>query len=193
MKDFEQIRSVNQIETEIIQASLSTLSSRIVSHLEEFKNSLYVIIKEKTSHNNFPKIHLFSRDLQNLIKNMKLKDRISSGGLYFGFIKKGKFFLSIEGAEFLLIRNLISANVQLYVNRHGEKSILYGNNILKNMLIKESYNFKAKDILFILNEAQEIIAICRAVVEYSQVQNLEPEELIAINLRDKGIYLREKQ
>ncbi len=193
MKDFEKIRNINQIETEIIQASLSALSLKFDSNLKEFKEDLYVIMKEKKSYNDFPKIHLFSKDLQILIKNTKLKGTISSGGLYFGFIKKGKFFISIEGAEFLLLRNLIPPNVQLNISSHGEKSILYGNNILKKMLKKKSYNFKVNDILFILNEEQEVISISRAVVNGNQFQDLKPEEPIAINLSDKGIYLREKQ
>ena len=193
MKDFEKIRAINQIETEIIKDSFSTLSSNFVSFLEDLRSKLYVIFKGKKEYNNFPKIYLFSKELQELLNNPKLKDSIRSGGLYFGFIKKGKFYFSIEGVDFLFKNNLIATDLQLIVNWDGEKSILYGNNIAKNMLLKESYNFKIEDILIILNEEQEIIAISKAVVEGNQVQNLEPEELIAINLSDKGIYLREKQ
>lgn len=193
MKDFEKIRSINQIETEIIKESFSTLSSNFVFLLEDLRNKLYVIFKGKKEYDNFPKIYLFSVELQEFLNNPKLKDSISSGGLYFGFIKKGKFYFSIEGAEFLFKNNLIATDLLLNVNPDGEKSILYGNNVSKNMLQKESHNFKVEDILIILNEEQEIIAISKAVVEGNQVQNLEPEELIAINLSDKGIYLREKQ
>jgi ribosome biogenesis protein Nip4 len=193
MKDFEKIRSINQIETEIIKDSFLTISSNFASLLEDVRNNLYVIFKEKKDYNNFPKIYLLPKELQELLNNPKLKSSISSGGLYFGFIKKGKFYFSIEGAEFLFKSNLIATDLQLNVNWDGEKSILYGNNISKNMLLKESYNFKIKDILIMLNEEQEIIAISKAVVEGNQVQNLEPEELIAINLSDKGTYLREKQ
>ncbi|MFX0006867.1 MAG: hypothetical protein ACFFA7_05975 [Promethearchaeota archaeon] len=193
MKDFEKIRSINQIETDIIKDSNSILSSNFVSLLEDLRKKLYVIFKGKKEYNTFPKIYLFSKELQELLNNLKLKDRISSGGLYFGFIKKGKFYISIEGAEFLFKNNLIATDLQLNVNWNGEKSILYGNNISKNMLLKEFYNFKLGDILIILNVEQEIIAISKAVVEGNQVQNLKPEDLIAINLSDKGIYLREKQ
>jgi ribosome biogenesis protein Nip4 len=61
------------------------------------------------------------------------------------------------------------------------------------MLLEKSYNFKVNSFLIIFNKEEEIIAIGRATIGSSQIQNLKPEDLIAINLSDKGIYLREKQ
>jgi len=193
MKDFAMFRSTNQIEKKIIKNSLSKNFSNRISDFEEFEKGLYVFIKKQTSYNNFPKIYLLSEELKKLLTNVNVYNNISLGGLYFGFIKRGEFFLSLEGAEFLYKRGLISDVVQLHVNIRGEKSILYGNNILKNMLIKKSYNFKEKAILLVFNKEKEIIAISRSMIEGNQIQKLKPEDLIAVNLSDRGMYLREKQ
>ena len=61
------------------------------------------------------------------------------------------------------------------------------------MLIKKSYNFKENDYLLVFNEDEEIIAISKATLKGSQVQNVKHENLIAFNLSDKGTYLRENQ
>jgi ribosome biogenesis protein Nip4 len=186
-------RYLNQIEKKIIKNSLLTNSSNLVSNFTELENNLCINIKKRTMPNIFPKIYLLSDELKNLLKKLTDTESISLGGLYFGFIKRGKFYLSLEGAEFLYKKGLISDLKQLYVNKRGEKSVLYGNNILKHMLIKKSYDFGEKDFMLVFNEKNEIIAISRATVESDQVQNLRAEDLIAINLSDKGIYLREKQ
>ncbi|MFW9972471.1 MAG: hypothetical protein ACFFDF_19960 [Candidatus Odinarchaeota archaeon] len=193
MKDFEMFRHLNQIERKIIKDSLSAISSNIVTNFKQIRNKLYIIIKKLTSRKNFPQIYLLSEELDSFLKNSNIYDNITSGGLSFGLIKRGEFFLSLEGAEFLYKRGLISDIAHLYVNKSGEKSILYGNNILKNMLLERMYSFKEKEILLVFNEEKEIIAISISTVKGSQVQNSDSEDIIAINLSDKGIYLREKQ
>ena len=193
MNEFKMFRYLNQIEKEIIKNSFTTISSNLVSNFGDFEKNLYVFIKKQTKYNNFPKIYLLSVQLKKLLENVCIHGNISLAGLYFGFIKRGEFYLSIEGADVLYKRGLISDIIKLYVNKRGEKSILYGNNILKNMLITKSYNFKEKDIALVFNEDEEIIAISRIIVEGNQVQMLKPEDFIAITLSDKGIYLREKQ
>ncbi|MFX1377959.1 MAG: hypothetical protein ACFFA4_02600 [Promethearchaeota archaeon] len=193
MKDFKIFRYLNQIEKKIIKNSLSTISSNVISNFREIEDNLYILIKKQTSIKNFPQIYLLSEELKNLLKNLNIYDNITLVGLYFGLIKRGEFFLSLEGAEFLYKSDLISDVIHLHVNKRGEKSILYGNNILKNMILKETYDYKEKDILLVFNEEGEIIGISIATINSSQVQNLKPEDLVAINLSDKGKYLREKQ
>ncbi|MFX0004965.1 MAG: PUA domain-containing protein [Candidatus Hodarchaeota archaeon] len=173
--------------------SLSAISSNIFSDFQDLKNSIYISIEKRIETNNFPKIYLISSELKQILKNPNIYDYINLVGLYFGFIKRGEFFLSLEGAEFLYARGLIPNLVQVHVNEGGEKSVLYGNNILKNMVVKKSYNFKENSFLIIFNKEEEIIALGRAIIDSNQIQNLKPEDLIAINLSDKGIYLREKQ
>ncbi len=193
MKDFVIFRQLNQIEKEIIKNSISKISSNFLSNFRQIEKLLFIFIKEQTSYKIFPKIYLLSEELKNLLNTVKIYNYISLGGLYFGFIKKGRFYLSLEGTEYLYKRGLLSDVAKLQVNKRGEKSILYGNNVLKNMLIKKSYNFKENDYILVFNEDEEIIAISKTTLKGSQVQYVKPENLIAFNLSDKGTYLRENQ
>ncbi|MFX1277737.1 MAG: PUA domain-containing protein [Promethearchaeota archaeon] len=81
----------------------------------------------------------------------------------------------------------------MYVNDKGEKAILYGNIILKKMITNIHVNLKKKDFLLVFNQLNELIAIAQSQVDFEDIQNLEPNKSIAINLVDKGYYLRKKQ
>ena len=101
--------------------------------------------------------------------------------------------LSLEGAEFLLNLNFFSERYQLIVNNDGEKAILYGNKILKKMIIKISNKLKKNDFLLVFNQSNELICIARSQVDFEDIQNIKTNEIIAFNLIDKGYYLRKKQ
>ncbi|MFW9947730.1 MAG: hypothetical protein ACFFDX_12975, partial [Candidatus Odinarchaeota archaeon] len=75
----------------------------------------------------------------------------------------------------------------------GEKSILYGNNILKKMLSNFSMELKMNDLVIVLNHLKEIIAIGIIKVDGNDFYNLESDDIIALNLIDKGYYLRKNQ
>ena len=193
MKDFENFRHINHHEKEIISNSILRLSSSLLPFFENNERFFYISINKQTSRNRFPQIYLVSEEFKRFLKNLISYDNICSAGLYFGFIKRGKFFISIEGAEFLYLQELFPKSLRVYVNERGEKSVLYGNNILKKMLIMKAFDFKKKDLLLILNKSNEIIAIGQSQVEGEQIHNLKPLDLIAVNLNDKGTYLRENQ
>ena len=61
------------------------------------------------------------------------------------------------------------------------------------MVIKTSKNLQEKDFLLVFNEMNELLAIAQFIVESNVLQYLKPKDIIALNLSDKGIYLREKQ
>ncbi|MFX1361155.1 MAG: hypothetical protein ACFE8T_12515, partial [Promethearchaeota archaeon] len=82
---------------------------------------------------------------------------------------------------------------QIIVNIQGEKSILYGNNILKKMLSNFSIELKMNDLVIVLNHLKEIIAIGIIKVGGNDFYNLESNDIIALNLIDKGYYLRKNQ
>jgi ribosome biogenesis protein Nip4 len=193
MKDFENFRQINHHEKEIISNSFLRISSRLLPFFKKNERFFYISINKQTSHNRYPQIYLISEELKSFLSILISYDNICSAGLYFGFIKRGKFYLSLEGAEFLYIQGLFPKSLRLYVNEKGEKSLLYGNNILKKMLIDESFDFKEKDFLIVCNKSNEIIAIGQSQVESEQIHNLKSTDLIAVNLSDKGTYLREKQ
>ncbi|MFX1391254.1 MAG: PUA domain-containing protein [Promethearchaeota archaeon] len=193
MNELLNFREIRNVEEEIIFQSLSKLSSKIVQFLKTSQKNLYISFKQLNIKSNYPCIYLDSNQFRKKLDLIELRNKISSIGLFFGFIKKGKFYLSLEGAEFLYHRGKFSEIKRVYVNKNGEKAILYGNNILKNMLSKKSFSFEEKDFLLIFNENDEILAIAQAKIEKKSIEYLKPKDVIALNLSDKGIYLREKQ
>ena len=193
MRDFKNFRLVNKIETKMIYDSLVKISPNILSFFEKADYRLSISLNELEAKSKFPSIFLISDNQSILLEKVLKAVIVRSAGVYFGFIKKGNFFLSLEGLEFLFKSNLFSDLKRISVSDKGEKSILYGNNILRNMIIKIPTNTKQKDILVVLNKFDEVIAIAQSKHDHQNIQQLKPKEIIAINLNDKGYYLRRNQ
>ena len=193
MNDAGIFRQINKIEFQIINNSLIKISAKFSATLDNLKSILYISIEKSTTEKLFPKIFLISYDQIKLINEINLKETIYAVGLYFGFIKKGNFYLSIEGAEYLSKQKLFSEFQRIEVNELGEKSILYGNHILKKMVVKIPEKLNENCFLLVFNESGEIIAIARSNVNKKSLQELSANKIIAINLSDKGYYLRKKQ
>jgi len=185
-------RKINEIEKQVIITSFSNISTELAQIIENLKINLYISTESLYIKNKFPYIFLILKDQVELLKTLD-NNKIISAGLYFGFIKKGNFYLSLEGAEFLYKNNILSDLKKINVNDKGEKSILYGNNILKNMINTIPDSLKQNDILLIFNKNDEIIALARSKYDHQKIQQLKPKEIIAINLNDKGYYLRKNQ
>ena len=160
--------------------------------LETLNNLLYILINKSPTKKMFPKIYLITHEQQKIIEK-GITNKIYSAGLYFGLIKKGNFFLSIEGAEYLNKNHNISDFKIINMNVKGEKSILYGNNIFKNMILKIPEPMKQNELLLILNKFDELIALAKSCIDNHTIKELKPEKVIAFNLIDKGDYLRKSQ
>ncbi len=193
MNDTRIFRKINNIETNIITKSLNNISVKFSSEIDSLKEFLYVSIEKSTTEKEFPKIYLITYELMKFIKKINLKETIYAAGLYFGFIKKGNFYMSIEGVEYLSKQKIFSEFQRIEVNDLGEKSILYGNNILKKMVIKTPEILKENGFLLVFNESGEIIALARSNVNNKSLQESPAKKIIAMNLSDKGFYLRKKQ
>ncbi|KKM78182.1 hypothetical protein LCGC14_1362560 [marine sediment metagenome] len=193
MNDTRIFRNINNIEMKIIATSFYNLSTKFSSSLDNLKRFLYISIDKSPTKENYPSIYFITNEQKKIINKSSIGNKIYAAGLYFGFIKKGKFYLSIEGAEYLYRQEYFSDFQLLQVNELGEKSILYGNNILKKMVVKTPENLKEKDFLLIFNDRKEIIAIALSHVNSGDILKLKPKDTIAINLSDKGLYLRKKQ
>ena len=185
-------RLINEIEKDIIISSISNITPKFSLILEDLKLNLYISLGKTLSKHKFLEIYLVSKYQYNLLQSL-IDKIIISAGLYFGFIKKGNFFLSLEGVEFLYKNNKHSDLKKINVTNEGEKSILYGNNILKNMIVKIPINIKQKDILVIFNKYDELIAIAQSKYDYQKIQKLKLHDTVAITLNDKGYYLRKNQ
>ncbi|TFG24717.1 MAG: hypothetical protein EU529_03220 [Promethearchaeota archaeon] len=193
MKNLKNFRIVNDTEKKIIINSLSKISTNILQILGKVEFKLFILLKDLSSKNKFPSIFLVPNNLREFLDTIEFNRNVDSAGLYFGFIKRNQFFLSLEGAEFLNNLNCFSEKDQIQVNDDGEKAILYGNKILKKMIIKISSNLGKKEFLLVFNRLNELIAIARSQIDYKTSQNLNITDLIALNLNDKGYYLRREQ
>jgi len=193
MKDLKEFRMINEREQQFILNSISSFSSKILDNLKGLDYILWIHLGNSHSKNSFPEIYLIPISVANKIKNIKNVNSIKSAGLYFGFVKMGQFFLSLEGAEFLFNKRLYTENQILYVSSKGEKSILYGNSILKHMCLKIPLKIEKNSILIVLNESDEILSLAKSQITYEDYQNFTSKDKVAINLIDKGYYLRKKQ
>lgn len=191
MKDLNEFRSINDIEKEIILKSLTRNSSKIPKILSEIEYQLFISLN--AIQQKFPKMFLVPKEFKEIICEQNKNSEIISAGLYFGFIKKGEFLLSLEGAEYFHKLDAFSKNQIIKVNINGEKSILYGNNVLKEVILETPQDLKKNDFLLVFNQSNELIAIALSKCDYLTSRNLKPKGLFALNLTDKGYYLRKKQ
>lgn len=194
MNKLKKFRVINEIERKMINDSLLKISPQILSDLDETGFRFYISLNRLNPRDNFPSVYFVPNNLSTNLDNFKPVTIINSAGLYFGFIKKTQFFLSLEGAEFLYKLNMIPQKLKVIVNDKGEKAILYGNKILKKFALQIPTTLKKNNLLFVFNKSNELISIARSQVVSSEYQeNLSPNQIFAINLVDKGYYLRKKQ
>jgi len=190
MRDFKNFRLLNETEIKIILAALNQISPSIAPFIEKKNFSLYILIPENE---NRHLVYLIFERLRELILSFQINVKITSTGLYLGFISRNTFFLSLEGAEFFLKENIIPEHNILKVTNEGEKAILYGNPITKRMISNFPSDFQKSAILLVLNESRELIALARLENDPSNYKLLNQGDLVATNLIDKGYYLRRKQ
>ena len=186
-------RLINKIEKSIITNSLQKFSSEVLSHIKKKDYRLYIFINDEQTKSKFPLIYLVSYINSNILEEKLKYENITTAGIYFGFVKKGIFYLSLEGAEFFLDENLIPNQFILSVTNKGEKAILYGNPIIKRMVINIPSDLQKNTILLVLNESRKLIALARSEIYYTNYKLLKQGDLVAKNLMDKGYYLRKKQ
>lgn len=187
------MRVINKIENKIVFNALLKISSKISEVLNKINYELFVLFNKINSKYQFPLIYLVPNDLAQIINKIKEKGEINSAGLYFGFIKKSQFFLSLEGAEFLTELGCFSEPHYIFVNNKGEKSILYGNKILKKMITTIPNTLQKDQFLLVFNQLNQLISIARSQVNCLNYPKLKPNDLMGFNLVDKGYYLRKKQ
>ncbi len=186
-------RLINKIEKGIINNSLQKVSSELLSYFKKEDYRFYIFINDEQAESKFPLIYLVSYDKSKILEEGLKNGNIQSAGIYFGFIKKGIFHLSLEGAEFLHYNQILPNSNKITISEEGEKSILYGNDILKRAIIVIPPELKKNNLLAVFNQKNEVIAIARATVDSNSFQNLKLNQKVAQNLVDKGYYLRKRQ
>ena len=193
MRDLNIFRSINKIEKSIIDDSLLKISSEVGSFLIKMGYKFYVSVSDEQTENTFPLIYLVAEDKSKILEERLKFENIHSAGIYFGFIKKGIFYLSLEGVEFMYNHQILPDKNKITISEEGEKSILYGNDILKSVITMIPPELKKNNLLAVFNHKNEIIAIARTMIDSNSFQNLKSNQKVAQNLVDKGYYLRKNQ
>ena len=193
MAVLQTFRAINEIERKIIFNSLSAYPINLLYTLKKLKLFLYISLSQNDSSNEFPAIFLIRESQRDLMKKFNSKVDISSAGLYSGFIKKGGFYLSLEGAELLYNSGALSEIQHIYVNKKGEKSILYGNHILRSMISEFPSKIKMNELVLVFNELKELIALGLFQIKHNSNLDQKLKDIIALNLVDKGYYLRKNK
>lgn len=195
MKDSINFRPLNDFETEMLKKGLAEISPELMKFFESDISYFYVKLKSDVERKSLPMIYFISKETKNLISQIKEKGRIESGGTYFGFLKKGKFYLSLEGAEYLNESKIFPEIQKVYATNDGEKSILYGNNIRKRMIKKYSEKLSKGDTILILNKLGEVCALGLSKLNGYELKKSTNDDgdIVAQNLIDKGYYLRKMQ
>lgn len=193
MSETRIFRRINTIETKFIINSIKTISTELLPIFDSLKELLYILINNSTIEKDYPSIYLITDKLQKILNNVNFLNRIYEAGLYFGFIKRGEFYFSIEGVEYLYKNGIFTKFKLVNLNANGEKSFLYGNSILKKMVRKSPDTLEKEDFLLILNSFNEIIGLGISRVNNEILLNLKPSDVFAINIKDKGEYLRRRQ
>jgi ribosome biogenesis protein Nip4 len=191
MNETKNFRQINKTEKNLIFKSLSEISPDIISDLERDGYQLFISFNKLSNKYKLPTIYLVSSNIAKDLNTVKSYVDIIAAGLYFGFIKKDSFIISLEAVGFF--QGCFSQGQVLYVTKKGEKSVLYGNQILKKMISKIPKNMKRNDFILIFNQEKEMISIAKSEVSNSIYQKLKENDIVASNLVDKGIYLRRKQ
>ncbi len=191
--DKNTFRNINNTEKNAIYNSLSKLSSKIITIISDLESEFFISFNSLSLEKRFPSIYLVPNSLIKIFNKIEQQIYINSAGIYFGFIKRNQFLLSLEGAELLHKLNCFTGRQQICLNNEGEKSILYGNKVLKNMIALVNHNLKKNDFVLIFNQKKELIALAKSQVDYNEIKMSNNNKQIAINLVDKGYYLRIKQ
>jgi len=193
MTKLNDFRLVNDFEKSILVNTLREISHKSDILLQKIQDSLYISFDRTSSKGQQPSIYLVPTNHANIIRKFETDIQISSVGLYFGFIKKESFRLSLEGAEFLVNREYLSKDQILVIDSNGEKSVLYGNDIKKGNVINFPANLRKGDFLVINNVQNEICAITQSLISKQDLTRVNSGDRIALNLVDKGYYLRKRQ
>lgn len=195
MGNLKRFRLINETEKGIIFTSVKNISVKLYQFLRENYNNLYILISKPKENFQYPKVYFVPNKLIATIRKIIEHCIVKSGGLYLGFIKKGQLRISIEAIEYYLSNHpqVFSDLQKINLTAEGEKSFLYGNNIQRDMILNISPTLLKQRFLIVLNSLNELIGIALLKGNLPSLEKLNPDDIVAINLQDKGYYLRKAQ
>jgi len=194
MPNFEEIfRKAKENEKKIVKDSLYHISNKIWKYILTEKYEIYIQISESKQNKTSLELFLVPQQLEPEINKIKNLTTIKFTGIPLGFIKNKRLFLSLEAAELFFNLHKIDPRNILILNENGEKSVLYGNPIKKGMILDISFEIRVNWIIFLVNKNQEFLGLGLLKVNYEKYKKLKNKDNIALNLVDKGSYLRRDQ
>ena len=144
-----------------------------------FKDKSILINEIKTL--NIREVHFLSNEMEKIA----LCKQPSYAGLLISELKK-HFSLSMQGAD--LISKVSKQFPYIIVNEIAEKSILYGKNVYSRSIISTSSTINENQIVIILNQKQEAIAIGKT--RFGDSLLLKNGKIAVATMIDAGLYLR---
>jgi len=194
MPNFLEIfRKVNENEKKIVKNSLYNISNKIWEYILEEKYEIYIRISESKQNKTSFELFLIPQQLEPVTNKIKNLATIKFSGIPLGFIKNKRLYLSLEAAELFFNLHKIDSRNLLILNENGEKSVLYGNPIKKGMILEISSEIQVNNIIFLIDKNQEFLGLGLSKINYEDYRQFENEDEIALNLVDKGSYLRKDQ
>ncbi len=118
-------------------------------------------------------------------KEFVLKNDPIAAGIKVCEVKK-HLHLSLAILQLFVDKN---CSKRVKVNDHAEQLFLYGRDIFRESIIEHTRDFHANDEVIVTNKYGEALGLGRAVCDHDKMN----KEIVIINLRDLGIYLREEK
>ena len=192
MNKLSKFRPINITEKAIIQRSLSKVNPNLFTLLNK-QYHIYICFNSIWKTQKFPSIFLISQEQKKFIQLFDDYRDIYSVGLYIGFIKKGKLLVSLEFLDFLKQLGILIKEKNVIVNEIGERAVLYGNDLNKEMVSQIPLGVKNGDEVIIVNSQYEILSIGKYITDNEDFSLIKPQDKVLVNIIDKGYYLRKKQ
>lgn len=133
-------------------------------------------------------IYLISQSWLQYIKQLPSGYTYHTMGLQLGNLTEDKFKLSLAALEKLsgLTSNIVK------VSEHGALLFTYGRSILKESIIELDSSLGKNSKVIVLDENSECLGLAELSVDASKVHKLRPEKLVAKNISDIGLYIRQR-
>lgn len=131
-------------------------------------------------------IYLCSMDWVAILEQGVERFELSSLGLYLGDIVNKQFRLSIS---VLYLLAPLTTN-RIIISGKGAGSFTYGKSILKESVLEVSEGLKKGQRVIVLNVDRDCLGLATMTTNEYRIDRMRPNDLVAKNLADIGLYFR---
>lgn len=177
------MRPLTDEETMTVFKKLAKFLGNNLMNIMSYNNEDYVLRLNRMS------VYYVRADVAKVAESVNKNALVSLGICLGKFTKTHKFFLKVTALAFLQEFCIH----KIWLKESGEKSFLYGNNVLKSHLLKISDNIKKGDGVIVLSANDNPIGLGTAVRNTDDVRILNITDIIVVHQGDVGEYLRSEQ